>query len=76
MIADVNLFGMFIDVGLATALLAIAALAMLHRVLAAAGIYRWVWHPPLFNLALFAVLWLAMAFAAARFQSLLGFLLG
>ncbi|SFM20448.1 DUF1656 domain-containing protein [Variovorax sp. OV329] len=76
MIADINLFGMFIDVALATALLAAVVLGVLHRLLAAAGGYRWIWHPPLFNLALFAVLWLALASAAAQFQYSLGHLLG
>ncbi len=76
MIADINLFGMFIDVALVTALLACAALVTLHRLLAAAGAYRWVWHPPLFDLALFFVLWLASALATAHFQDYLINLLG
>jgi protein-S-isoprenylcysteine O-methyltransferase Ste14 len=76
MIADINLFGVFVDVALVTALVAAAALAILHRVLAATGAYRWVWHPPLFNLALFAVLWLASAVAATHFQDYLANLLG
>ena len=76
MIADINLFGMFVDVALVTALLACFALMVLQRVLAAAGAYRWVWHPPLFNLALFAVLWMAFALAMTHFQDHLTNLLG
>jgi hypothetical protein len=76
MIADLNLFGVFVDLALVTALAAAAVLAILHRILAAAGAYRWVWHPPLFNLALFAVLWLALVTAATRFQQSLAHLLG
>jgi hypothetical protein len=76
MIADINLFGMFFDVALITALLAFTALILLRRVLAATGAYRWVWHPPLVDLALFAVLWLALAVAATRFRESLVYLLG
>jgi len=68
MIADVSLFGMLMDVALATALVAAAALALVHRVLRAVGAYRWIWHPPLFHLALFFVLWLALARSATYFQ--------
>ena len=76
MIADVNLFGLFFDVALITALVAVAALTILRRVLVAIGAYRWVWHPPLVDLALFAVLWLAFAVAATHFQEYLVYLLG
>ena len=76
MIADINLFGLFFDVALVTALVAAAALAVLRRILVATGAYRWVWHPPLVDLALFAVLWLACAVAATHFQEYLVPLLG
>jgi hypothetical protein len=75
-IADINLFGLFFDVALITALVAVAALMVLRRFLAATGAYRWVWHPPLVDLALFAVLWLAFAAAASHFQEYLALLLG
>lgn len=76
MIADVNLFGMLFDVALATALVALVALAILRRVLAALGAYRWVWHPALVDLGLFALLWFALAAAATRYQGVLVSLLG
>jgi len=76
MIADVNLFGMFFDVALVTALVALAALTVLRRVLAAIGAYRWVWHPALVDLGAFAVLWFALAVVATRFQEYLVHLLG
>ena len=76
MITDVNLFGLFCDVALITALVALAALTLLRCVLVAAGAYRWVWHPPLVDLALFGVLWLALAVAATHFQDYLVYLLG
>ena len=76
MIADINLFGMFFDLALITALVAIAALTILRRLLVAIGAYRWVWHPPLVDLALFGLLWLAFAVAATHFQDYLVNLLG
>jgi len=76
MITDVNLFGMFVDVALVTALVALAALTVLRRLLAAIGAYRWVWHPALVDLGLFAVLWFALAVVATRFQDFLVHLLG
>jgi hypothetical protein len=75
-IADINLFGLYVDVALVTALVAIAGLTVLRRLLAALGAYRWVWHPPLVDLALFVLLWLALAVAATHFQEHLVPLLG
>ena len=76
MIADVNLFGVFFDVALITALVAVAALTLLRRLLAAAGAYRWVWHPALVDLGAFLVLWFALAVVVTRFQEYLVYLLG
>ena len=76
MISDLNVFGLFFDVALITALVAVAALTILRRVLRAAGAYRWVWNPPLVDLALFGVLWLALATAANHFQEYLVNLIG
>ncbi|MDM0078450.1 DUF1656 domain-containing protein [Variovorax sp. J2P1-59] len=76
MIADVNVFGVFVDMALVTAVVAAGVLALLRRLLIATNAYRWVWHPPLFNLALYALLWLALASATARFQEFLANLLG
>lgn len=76
MIADVNLFGVLMDVALVTALLAAAVLGVVHWMLRAVGGYRWIWHPPLFHLALFVVLWLAFARSATHFQAYLATLLG
>jgi hypothetical protein len=76
MIADVNLFGVFVDVALVTAVVAAALWLGVVRILAAIGAYRWVWHPPLVDLALFVVLWSGLAAAAVRFQEHLARLLG
>jgi len=58
MTADINLFGVFIDTGLATALVAAALTLLLRKVFAGAGVYRHIWHPALVDVALFVVLWM------------------
>lgn len=73
---DINLFGLFVDVGLVTATAAALALLPLRRLLAWAGAYRHVWHPPLVDLALFALLWFGIASLTSHFQDSLAPLLG
>ena len=57
MIAEVNLFGVFINAGLVSALFAGLLLLGLRRGLTLLGVYRRVWHPALFDLAVFMLLW-------------------
>jgi hypothetical protein len=76
MITDLNLFGVFVDAALVTALMAGAAASLLHRLLTATGVYRWVWHPPVVDLALFLLLWLLFALGAANFEEQLTHLIG
>ena len=76
MIADVNLFGMFFDVALITALVAVAAVSLLRRLLGSIGVYQWVWHPALFDIGVFAMLWFALAEVASRYHEHLVHLLG
>ena len=40
-----------------SALVALLATVVVHRLLAMARVYRWVWHPALFDTALFVCLW-------------------
>ena len=49
--------GLFVVWPLLWALVALAVGAVLRRVLARAGAYRFVWHPALFDLAGFVILW-------------------
>ena len=76
MIADISLFGIFIDVRLVSALVAGLALVGLRRLLGAAGAYRLLWHPALADLALFVLLWAAVAWAFVALQGRLVPLLG
>lgn len=56
MIGEASLYGLYIPwLGL-LALLALLGLWGARRALAALGVYRWVWHPALFDLALFVLL--------------------
>jgi hypothetical protein len=51
--------------------LALAALLLLtgvRRLLVATGLYRWVWHPALFDMALYVLLLYALARATTSLQ--------
>lgn len=56
MIGEISLYGIFVPRLLLLALLALALSRGLSLVLARAGFYRLVWHPALFDLALFVLL--------------------
>ena len=69
MLADINLFGVFVDVRFATAVVALVLLLPVRRLLGAVGAYRLVWHPALVDLALFVLLWGAVAWVATALPS-------
>jgi len=56
MIKELDLFGVFVPPLFAYAALAGGIWLALRAGLRAIGFYRWVWHPPLFNTALFVLL--------------------
>ena len=57
MIAEFDVAGVFIPAALITAAMGYVAALILRRVMAICGLYRFVWHPGLFDVALFVVLW-------------------
>jgi hypothetical protein len=59
MIGEVNVSGVFLSSVLVSAVIALVASFLLRRVLAKVGAYRFVWHPALFDTALFVILWAA-----------------
>lgn len=63
---EIDLYGIFIPGLLVWAACAFALSTGLRHVLAGAGFYRMVWHPALFDLALFFVVLTAIVFAVAR----------
>lgn len=76
MLAELNLFGIFINAGLVSAVLSGALLLPLRKLLTIAGAYRLVWHPALVDLALFTLLWGGIAFAGSALDLRLIALLG
>ncbi|MES1264393.1 MAG: DUF1656 domain-containing protein [Variovorax sp.] len=76
MLAEISLFGILVNVGLVSALLAGALLLPLRKALTFIGAYRLVWHPALVDLALFTLLWGGVAFAASALDVRLLALLG
>ena len=56
MIAEFDIYGVFVPALLVFAIVALLLLLALTRLLAAIGFYRYVWHRPLFDLALGVIL--------------------
>lgn len=56
MIAELDILGVFVPALLAWVLLALLLAGLLRRAFDRLGLYRHVWHPPLFNAALFVLL--------------------
>lgn len=57
MIAEFAFDGVFVSSALVSAVVALAAAFVLRRVLARVNAYRLVWHPALFDTALFVIVW-------------------
>jgi hypothetical protein len=55
MIGEISLYGVYVPPLLLLALLSLAVARVLGRGLARLGLYRLVWHPALFDLALFVI---------------------
>ena len=53
---DLDLYGVFVPSLFAWVMIAFAVSLPLRRILAWSGFYRFVWHRPLFDIALFVVL--------------------
>ena len=55
MTGELNIYGVFVPALFAWVVIAFAVFVPLRRVLAWSGLYRFVWHRPLFDLALYVV---------------------
>ncbi|MCW3148121.1 DUF1656 domain-containing protein [Stutzerimonas stutzeri] len=53
MTGHLNIYGVYVPVLLIAMLAAYGLKSLLAALLQRLGFYRWVWHPPLFNLALY-----------------------
>ncbi|MFI4919956.1 MAG: DUF1656 domain-containing protein [Legionellales bacterium] len=76
MIAEVNIFGVFISTALFTAGIAGLLHVLFRRLLQQVGFYRFVAHQNLLDISLFVILWgviaLTMSTFADFFHSILG----
>ena len=68
MTGEADLEGVFVAWPLIWAVVALAIGAVLRRILSFARLYRFVWHPALFDLAGFVILWGGVCALAERLQ--------
>lgn len=76
MIHDIDLFGVFVNGALVTAALALLLQMPLRLLLMASRVYHFVWHPALFDLAFFVVLWGGVSWLVGSSPAVLDALLG
>ena len=62
MIAEINLGGVYLSSYVVIALAAFAVTAVLRKLLGLSGLYRRIWHPALFDAALFILVWTGLTF--------------
>ena len=62
MIGEVSFYGVYIPWLLLLALLSLVITRLISRILGQAGFYRFVWHPALFDSALFVIVLGALTF--------------
>lgn len=53
---EFDIYGVFVPTLLCLMLIAYALKAAIHALLLRTAFYRWIWHPALFNFALFVLL--------------------
>ena len=58
---EFDIEGVFLSTVVATALIAFIVLIPIRKLLNRAGLYHHVWHPALFDAALFVILWAAVS---------------
>lgn len=68
MIGEASFYGLYMPWLLPLALLALLVLLGVQRLLAAAGLYRRIWHPALFDIALYVVLLYGLSRLSALLQ--------
>jgi len=55
MIGSTDLFGMYLPWLMPLAGVALLLMWLVRRMLAAFGLYRWIWHPAMFDMALYVL---------------------
>lgn len=71
MIGELNIEGVFVAPLAVWAVVALGVNLVLRQVLIRVGLYRVVWHPALFDTALFVILWALVAALSAHLSFLL-----
>jgi hypothetical protein len=66
MIGESAIEGVFFSAVLVSALIALGLAFVVRRLLAFIGAYRFIWHPALFDTALFVILWAAVVALPVR----------
>ncbi len=66
MIHELNVYGLFVTPMLVWTVIALAIAAILRHLIAWLGLYRFVWHRPLFDLALLVIVLGGVAAVALR----------
>ena len=66
MMPELNIYGVFVPALFAWMLIAFGTSLLMKRILSWAGFYRFVWHRPLFDVALYVVLLGIVVFFAIR----------
>jgi hypothetical protein len=69
MIGEASFHGLYVPWLMLLCGLTLAVQWLVHRLLGAVGFYRWVWHPALFDTALYVVLLYATSAVASFLQS-------
>jgi predicted PurR-regulated permease PerM len=65
-IREIDIYGLLVSPLLAAAVVALAITWCMHWLLERGGLYRWVWHATLFDLALFVIVLGLVALAAGN----------
>ncbi|QGZ31040.1 DUF1656 domain-containing protein [Stutzerimonas stutzeri] len=68
MTGHLDIYGVYVPLLLVVMLIAYLLKSLLTAVLGRLGVYRWVWHPPLFNLALYIMVLGALTALASGVQ--------
>ena len=69
MIGEFDIYGVLVPALLVWLVVAYGVYAAVRTALSAAGAYRFIWHRPLFDIALYVVLLGAIVFVAAQVMS-------
>jgi hypothetical protein len=69
MIGEASFYGLFVPWLMLLCGITLAVQWLVRRALGALGVYRWVWHPALFDTALFVLLLYAVSCVASLVQS-------